>query len=95
MAAQFPWDILPLTRELERILKKSYSLATKDGYHIASQNYLLLAISEENGGLAKNILDSLSIDSNYFFVHFDNSKKKTSSFNNKTISSQSNKFRII
>ena len=43
---------LPLTRRLERILKKSYSLAIKDGYHIASQNYLL-AISEENGGLAK------------------------------------------
>ena len=83
---------LPLTRRLERILKKSYSLATKDGYHIASQNYLLLAISEENGGLAKNILDSLSIDSKIIssFI-FDNSKKKTSSFNNKTISSQSNK----
>ena len=82
---------LPLTRRLERILKKSYSLAIKDGYHIASQNYLLWQ-SQENGGLAKNILDSLSIDSKIIssFI-FDNSKKKTSSFNNKTISSQSNK----
>ena len=83
---------LPLTRRLERILKKSYSLAIKDGYHIASQNYLLLAISEENGGLAKNILDSLSIDFKIISsLISDNSKKKTSSFNNKTVSNQSNK----
>tara|TARA_B100000941_G_scaffold167624_1_gene119411 strand:- start:11097 stop:13556 length:2460 start_codon:yes stop_codon:yes gene_type:complete len=82
---------LPLTRRLERILKKSYSLAIKDGYHIASQNYLLLAISEENGGLAKNILDSLSIDSKIIssFI-LDNSTKKTSSFTKKTNSNQSN-----
>ena len=84
---------LPLTRRLERILKKSYSLAIKDGYHIASQNYLLLAISEENGGLAKSILDSLSIDSKIIssFISDNSSKKKTSSFNNKTVSNQSNK----
>ena len=49
---------LPLTRRLERILKKSYALAKKDGLNIANQNYLLLALSEEKGGLAKNILKS-------------------------------------
>ena len=53
---------LPLTRRLERILKKSYDLAKKDGLTIANQNYLLLAISYEKDGLAANILKSLSID---------------------------------
>ena len=54
---------LPLTRRLDRILKKSYSLSKKDGLLTANQNYLLLALSDEKGGLAKNILLSLSIDS--------------------------------
>ena len=53
---------LPLTRRLERILKKSYDLAKKDGLTIANQNYLLLALSYEQDGLAANILKSLSID---------------------------------
>ena len=54
---------LPLTRRLERILKQSYTLAKQDGLLTANQNYLLLSLSEEKGGLAKNILKSLSIDS--------------------------------
>ena len=54
---------LPLTRRLERVLKRSYVLATKNGLNIANQNYLLLALSEEKAGLAKNILKSLSINS--------------------------------
>ena len=70
---------LPLTRRLERILKKSYILAKKNNLNAADQNYILLSLSDEKGGLAKNILISLSIDSKIISSFISTSKNKESS----------------
>ena len=53
---------LPLTRRAERILRNSYSEATKRNESIADDEHVLLALLLESEGIARDILKSFSLD---------------------------------
>ena len=53
---------LPLTRRAERILRNAYGEASKSGFKVADDEHLLLALLNENEGIANDILDSFSLD---------------------------------
>ena len=87
---------LPLTRRAERILKNSFSLAKKDGHLIASQQYLVLAMSKELDGVIFEYFKSIPIDSGMInaFIISNNTTNQKSDWQPKDISKPVKDFNI-
>ena len=64
---------LPLTRRAERILRTTYSEAKSLGFNIADDTHLLLAISKEDEGLARDVLMNFSIDYDLLYSYIETS----------------------
>ena len=75
---------LPLTRRAERIINNAYSEAKSNGFNLANQNFILLALCLEKTGLVKEILSSFNITSEIVESYIISENKKLSkSINNK------------